>query len=153
MKNILFTLLLVQVAVFGLTAQETTQPVAENPNAPIIKFKNTTLDYGTIEYNSDGLRYFELTNEGKEPLVISNCKGSCGCTVPTWPKEPILPGVTEKIAVKYTTNRVGPFSKTINVTSNAKTPNVTLIIKGNVLPAPVAPELNSSEKPAVPTAQ
>ena len=154
MKKLFLTLFVAQIAILGVFAQETTAPVAPaNPNAADIIFKSTTIDYGTIEYNADGLRYFEFKNEGKEPLIISNCKGSCGCTVPTWPKEPIMPGASEKIAVKYATNRVGQFSKTVTVTSNAKNPNVTLIIKGNVLPAPVAPEANPAEKPAVPTAQ
>jgi hypothetical protein len=154
MKKILFTLFVAQFAILGAFAQETTQPaVPENPNAPVITFNATTIDYGTIEYNADGLRAFEFKNEGKEPLIISNCKGSCGCTVPTWPKEPIMPGASAKIEVKYATNRVGQFNKTVTVTSNAKVPNVTLIVKGNVLPAPVAPEANPAEKPAVPTAQ
>jgi len=114
-------------------------------DGPNIEFVTETLDYGTIEHNADGVRYFEFKNTGTEPLIISNCKGSCGCTVPACPKEPILPGETGKIKVKYATNRVGSFTKTITVTSNAVTPSKTIKIKGKVLaavttaPAEVAP--------------
>ena len=66
-------------------------------------------------------------------MIISNVKGSCGCTVPTKPEEPIMPGETGEIKVKYATNRVGPFSKTVTITSNAYEPTVVLKIKGRVL--------------------
>ena len=100
-----------------------------------IEFVETTLDYGTVEHKSDGVRYFVFKNTGTEPLIISNCKGSCGCTVPQCPKEPILPGETGKIKVKYATDRVGAFTKNVTVTSNAVTPTVTVKIKGTVLAA------------------
>jgi hypothetical protein len=115
-----------------------TQPVSDNPNAPKIEFEKETIDYGTIEHKSDGNREFVFKNTGKEPLIITNCKGSCGCTVPTWPKEPIAPGATASIKVKYATDRVGPFTKTVTVTSNASTPTKTLKITGKVLPDPNA---------------
>ena len=79
---------------------------------------------------------FVFTNNGSEPLVIKNAKGSCGCTVPTWPRDPIAPGVTEKIKVKYATNRVGKFTKTITLTTNARKRPVILTIKGEVNPPP-----------------
>ncbi|HHZ63961.1 MAG TPA: DUF1573 domain-containing protein, partial [Flavobacteriales bacterium] len=75
-----------------------------NPNAPEIVFESDVMDYGTVDYNGDGVREFIFTNTGKEPLIISRAKGSCGCTVPTWPKEPIMPGAKGKIKVKYATN-------------------------------------------------
>ena len=64
-----------------------------------IDFESKVVDYGVIDHNSDGNREFVFTNNGSEPLVIKNAKGSCGCTVPTWPRDPIAPGVTEKIKV------------------------------------------------------
>lgn len=101
-----------------------------------MNFTNETMDYGTIEHKADGNREFVFTNDGTEPLIIMNAQGSCGCTVPTWPKEPIAPGASAKIGVKYDTNRPGPFTKTITLTSNAKeTPSKVLTIKGNVKPA------------------
>ena len=97
-------------------------------------FDNDVIDYGTIEHNADGNREFTFTNTGTEPLIITNAKGSCGCTVPTWPKEPIAPGETGIMKVKYATNRVGAFNKTITVSSNAvESPTKILRIKGNVL--------------------
>ena len=109
---------------------------APNPNAPEITFVSETVDYGTIEHNANGEREFVFTNTGKEPLIISNCKGSCGCTVPVWPKTPIAPGEKASIKVKYDTSRQGQFNKQVTVTSNAKTPSKVLNIRGNVKAAP-----------------
>lgn len=82
-----------------------------------MEFKTDEIDYGTIQKGSDGLRVFEFTNTGNAPLVITKINSSCGCTVPEWPKEPIAPGKTGKIQVKYDTTRVGPIRKTITVLS------------------------------------
>ncbi|HEY0046421.1 MAG TPA: DUF1573 domain-containing protein [Flavobacterium sp.] len=101
-----------------------------------IVFESETVDYGTIARNSDGKREFVFTNNGTSPLIITNATGSCGCTVPTWPKEPIAPGAKAVIGVKYATDRVGPFSKTVTLTTNAVEPTKVLTIKGNVLPDP-----------------
>jgi hypothetical protein len=96
------------------------------------KFAKNTHDFGTIQQGGDGTTQFEFTNTGKEPLVISNAVGSCGCTVPEWPKEPILPGKKAAIKVKYDTNRVGNFTKTVTVTMNTEPSTETLTITGNV---------------------
>ncbi len=98
-----------------------------------ISFKNETVDYGTITKGSDGVREFEFTNTGDAPLIITNVKSSCGCTVPKKPDGPIAPGESSTIQVKYDTNRVGPIRKTITVTSNASEPMVALKIKGEVI--------------------
>ncbi|TMU50532.1 MULTISPECIES: DUF1573 domain-containing protein [Flagellimonas] len=97
-----------------------------------IEFKSETIDYGEIAKGSDGVRVFEFTNTGTAPLVISNVKSSCGCTIPKKPEAPILPGKTGQIEVKYDTKRVGPIRKAITVTSNADTPTKVLKIKGTV---------------------
>ncbi|TDD96484.1 DUF1573 domain-containing protein [Flavobacterium cellulosilyticum] len=97
-------------------------------------FESETIDYGTIAHNADGKREFVFTNNGNKPLIITNTQGSCGCTVPTSPKEPILPGAKAVIGVKYATDRVGAFTKTVTVTSNAEgMPTKVLTIKGTVL--------------------
>ena len=98
-----------------------------------IEFKSDTIDYGTIDKGADGVRIFEFTNTGNEPLIISKVSSSCGCTIPKKPKDPILPGKTGEIEVKYDTNRVNPIRKTITVISNAETPTVALKIKGLVV--------------------
>lgn len=95
--------------------------------------ENETIDYGTINQGANGAREFVITNNGTQPLIITNAIGSCGCTVPTFPKEPILPGKTAVIGVKYDTNRVGPFQKTVTVTSNATSGSSKILtIKGTV---------------------
>lgn len=97
-----------------------------------ITFKSETIDYGTIEVNSDGIRIFEFTNTGEAPLVITEVNSSCGCTIPKKPEAPILPGKTGEIQVKYNTALVGPIRKAITVKSNADTPTKILTIKGMV---------------------
>ncbi|MGB1307662.1 MAG: DUF1573 domain-containing protein [Oceanihabitans sp.] len=98
-----------------------------------IEFKQTTIDYGTIQKGADGVRVFEFTNTGDAPLIISKVSSSCGCTVPKKPEGPIMPGDTGEIQVKYDTKRVMPIRKTITVLSNAETPTVALKIKGEVI--------------------
>lgn len=120
MKKILLVAL---VALVSLAAQAQAK----------IEFKSETIDYGQIDKGSDGLRVFEFTNTGDQPLVISDVKSSCGCTVPEKPKEPIAPGKTGEIKVKYDTKRVGPIRKTVTVYSNAEQPIKALKIKGQVL--------------------
>jgi hypothetical protein len=105
----------------------------KNPNAPEISFEKTVHDYGTVPYNGDGKCQFEFTNTGKEPLILTNVRSSCGCTVPKWPREPILPGHSDVIDVEYKTNRIGKINKTITVQSNANTATVVLRISGQVL--------------------
>ena len=103
---------------------------------PKIEFKEETINYGEVEKGKDdGIRIFEFTNTGNEPLLIRNAKSSCGCTVPEWPKEPIPPGGKSQIKVQYNMNP-GPISKTITIESNAiNKPNgmVPLRIKGTVI--------------------
>ena len=124
MMKKLVTLLFVGLISFAMSAQD---KIAK------IEFKQETIDYGTIEKGADGIRTFQFTNTGDAPLVISKVKSSCGCTVPSWPDQPIMPGETGEIKVKYDTNRVMPIRKTITVTSNAKRPTVALKIKGLVV--------------------
>jgi hypothetical protein len=139
MRAILFVFAMLLTG-FQLQAQQVTtqNPEAENPNAPEISFEKTVHDYGTIVQGSDGTCEFKFTNTGKEPLILSKPVSSCGCTVPTWPQEPILPGKSDVIKVTYNTNTVAPINKTITVYSNGKTNRVVLSIKGNVVAKPAA---------------
>lgn len=125
------SLLILIISIFAIQANS--QEVNPDSIVPIFEFEEETIDYGDIAYNSDGNRVFKFTNIGKTPLIISQVKGSCGCTVPTKPEEPIMPGKTGEISVKYATNRVGPFSKTVTITSNASEQTKVLTIKGRVL--------------------
>ncbi|PQV47251.1 uncharacterized protein DUF1573 [Jejuia pallidilutea] len=99
----------------------------------IFNFEEDIIDYGTIQQNDNGLKTFKFTNSGTAPIVISNIKTTCGCTVPYYFKTPILPGKSSTINIKYATNRVGKFSKSIMVISNADTPQKRLQIKGNII--------------------
>ena len=112
------------------------QDTHANANADKVgkfEFETDVIDYGTIQQNADGVRVFKFTNVGDAPIVISNAKGSCGCTVPTYSKDVIAPGQTGEISVKYATNRIGKFTKTVTLTSNASEPSKVLRIKGEVL--------------------
>jgi hypothetical protein len=103
---------------------------------PKIEFKEETINYGEVEKGKDdGIRIFEFTNTGDEPLLIKNAKSSCGCTVPEWPKERIAPGAKGQIKVQYNMNP-GPISKTITIETNAinkENGMIPLRIKGTVI--------------------
>ena len=114
--------LIALVALISFTAQAQAE----------ITFKSETIDYGTISKGSDGLRVFEFTNTGDAPLIITNVRSSCGCTIPKKPDGPIAPGESSTIEVKYDTNRVGPIRRSITVMSNASEAMVALKIKGEV---------------------
>jgi len=133
MKRILFTLVLM-FGVFAVMAQDAEKKEVEKKNGPGITFEETMYDYGEIILNGDGVHKFEFTNTGNEPLILTKPRSSCGCTVPSWPKEPILPGETSEIKVTYNTHKAGGFNKTVTIYSNAKT--VLLRIKGKVIPKP-----------------
>lgn len=109
------------------------QEQATTGKVGVFSFDSEEIDYGTIEKDADGVRVFKFKNTGDAPIVISNAKGSCGCTVPTYSKNVIAPGETGEIQVKYATNRVGKFTKTVTLTSNASEPSKILRIKGEVL--------------------
>ncbi len=135
MKKLILSLIVILGATLTHFAQ-TTPTVAPDPNAAIITFETTVLDYGTIKQNSDPFRTIKFTNTGKSPLIIAQCDGSCGCTVPTCPSEPIMPGEKGEIQVRYATDRLGAFTKTVTVKSNAGNGTMVITIKGVVEPAP-----------------
>jgi len=141
MQKVIFSFVFMILAVFTLQAQDA-QPVPPDPNAPEISFDKIVHDYGTVTQGSDATCEFKFTNTGKEPLIVQKPISSCGCTVPTWPQEPILPGKSDIIKVTYSTHNVGPINKTVTVNSNAKTARVVLSIKGTVIakPADKVPE-------------
>jgi hypothetical protein len=128
MKNIATLIIVVLVSSVGFS-----QKAAKIE----FKAKDNTIDYGTVsKKNDNGVRSFEFTNTGNAPLIISNVLSTCGCTVPTKPEEPIMPGKTGKIEVKYSMIP-GPIRKTITVESNAvnyEGGRVPLKIKGHVIP-------------------
>ena len=126
MKTFLFSVILLVAVVLNGKAQTADSTL-------VINFESTVHDYGTIEQGSDGTYEFKFTNDGKSPLILSNVRSSCGCTVPSWTKEPVAPGKSGVIKVVYNTQNMGTFSKTVTVSSNAKNAEVMLQIKGNVV--------------------
>jgi hypothetical protein len=132
MKKMIFTLSLVVAAMMSSFAQTTT-----TTSKAVITVDKEVHDYGVVEQGADGECVFTVTNTGTEPLIISLCKGSCGCTVPVCPQEPIAPGASAKITVKYNTNNVGPINKSVTITSNAgNEPSKTVRISGEVKAKP-----------------
>lgn len=161
MKKLIFTLGLVaglSALTFGQEGHSATDGHNHGAAAPAtpaaatsladIRLDKTTHDYGTIKQGDNGECEFKFTNNGKEPLVITNCVGSCGCTVPQCPPQPILPGKTGTIKVKYDTQRVGGIYKTVTVNSNAKSGAQTLTIKGTVEAKPVETDFPQNATPA-----
>jgi hypothetical protein len=130
-------LLLVAIFTISISCSQSSEVNAKaDKKAPFIKFEILEYDYGTITQEHDGICVFVFKNTGKNPLVLSNVRPSCGCTVPKWSKEPIKGGDESNIEVKYNTRRPGSFSKSITVYSNATNSPVVLKIKGNVVVKP-----------------
>ncbi len=126
MKKLFLTLF---VALFGFAAQAQEAPA----DGAKITFDNKVINYGKVEKGANGTRVFKFKNEGTEPLVLNSVRASCGCTTPKWTREPIAPGEEGEIQVKYDTNRMGNFHKTVTVQSNATNQTVVLTIKGQVM--------------------
>lgn len=143
MKKII---LLAAITLFGVATTNAQAKKAVKKDAPTkaettkvdgagMVFENETIDYGTLPHNAEGTREFVLTNNGNKPLTIESTQGSCGCTVPTKPEKPIQPGEKGVIKVHYATDRVGAFTKTVTVKSNAAGQETkVLTIKGTILP-------------------
>jgi len=135
----LYALALLTFLTFSAYAQETAEGTVEEKTeqeeaveGPKMTLDALIVDYGEIEQGSDPLRKVAFTNTGTEPLIISNAKGSCGCTVPTWPREPIAPGESADIEIRYDTKRLGAINKTVRLTTNDATGTYTLRVKGNI---------------------
>ena len=123
--------------VLGLLIAFTFGSYAQQVGGAEISFSKDVHDFGKMKQYGDASTAFSFTNTGDQPLIISNCKGSCGCTVPTWPRQPIAPGATASIKVKYDSKRVGPINKSVTITSNAtNTPTKVIRITGNISAAP-----------------
>lgn len=152
MKKLFLALTLLIAAAVVVNAQA---PAAKTPaktttqkvSGPKMTFETETVDYGSIKQGADPFRVFKFKNEGSEPLVITGARGSCGCTVPTYPQEPILPGKSAEIKVRYDTQRIGAFTKTVTITTNEAGENASriLTIKGEVKQAEEKQSVPSKE--------
>lgn len=118
--------------------QTTAIPGAVQPQAPAgpttkMTFKYLEYDFGTVKDGKVVSHEYEFTNTGTEPLIISDAKASCGCTVPSWPKEPIQPGGKGSIKVQFDSKgKPGQQSKKVTITANTDPSPIFLTIKGNV---------------------
>jgi len=135
------------VAQAGAVKDATPTEVKEEKKegGPIMTLESNEVDYGTIKQHGEPLRVLKFTNTGTEPLVIKNARGSCGCTVPIWPKEPIMPGEESEIEIRYATNRLGKINKTVKITTNEGSEAHVIKVLGNIL--------KSEDEESVPTSE
>jgi len=153
MKRIIFSLFIAGSTFLGAVGAQSA--------APVFSAEKMEVDYGTVVYKGDGVREFTFKNTGSAPLLITNARGSCGCTVPEWPKEPIRPGESGVMRIKYDTARSGPIDRSVTITTNEveSTDAVgnpaykqhTIRVKGSVKPAPASDGLPQRNPGSVPT--
>jgi len=123
----------------GLSLTILISACSDSPEATAIKkgqelwFDEYVHDYGQIPVDSDGSWTFSFKNIGENAIIINRVRSTCGCTVPAWPKEPIEPGSSSEITVKYNTATSGTFLKSLFVYSTAANSPVKLQIKGKVV--------------------
>lgn len=116
-----------------------------DPNQPktVMSFGQQSYDFGTVNEGEIVKRTFKFKNTGKEPLIISNAQGSCGCTVPKWPREPIAPGASSEITVEFNSDKkTGKRNQQVTITANTEPANTVISLTGEVTPkggAPVPP--------------
>ena len=111
-------------------AQQTTVPAGPTTT---VSFAETTFDFGTIDEGEKVSHVYQFTNTGNEPLILSNAKGSCGCTVPSWPREPIAPGESSEILVEFNSkNKSGKKNQKVTITANTNPPETFIYLTGTV---------------------
>ncbi len=137
-------ILLMAIGIGGYNAQEVVSKPMSASKGPMISINKEVHDYGTIEQGAPGGCEFIVTNTGDTPLILNRCRGSCGCTVPECSGDPIPPGETAVIKVKYDTKRIGPINKSVTIESNAANKRISIVkIKGTITKPPSgSPELS-----------
>ena len=129
----LFFFVFFAVVSFGQAKELSNATLAEASDlGPAMTFESMIVDYGDIAQHSDPLRVIKFTNTGSEPLLIKSARGSCGCTVPTWPKEAIMPGESNKIEIRYDTKRLGKINKKVTITTNDGGEPYVLSVVGSI---------------------
>ena len=136
------TVLFLAIALFGMTAVVAQSGASVNSGANITLDKDVH-DYGEIEKGGDPYCEFTITNDGSEPLIITNAKGSCGCTVPKWPKMPIMPGESYEMEIVFNSKgKSGRQNKTVTIQANTEPNPTRLTVKAHV----IVPEKSQEEK-------
>jgi hypothetical protein len=163
MKKVFLLASFAVLAAFGANAQTATvntntvvptSTASIDPNAPVMKFDTDTMNFGTVTQGTIVERDYKFTNTGKEPLVITSASGSCHCTVPSYPTEPIAPGKTGVIHVRFDSNgKMGYQDKMATINSNNANGTVVLHLRGTVITPPAAPTVGTPDpnRPAAPT--
>lgn len=129
MKSFLLSLCFILTAAIGYSQLDAAD---QNLEGPQMDLESLVVEYGEIDQHSEPLRVLKFTNTGTEPLIIKSARGSCGCTVPDWPKEPIMPGEENQLEIRYATNRLGKFSKTVTLTTNVEGEPIVIKVQGHV---------------------
>jgi len=130
MKN----LLILAFVSLAICANAQPQPIdVDDDKSPAFEWELKTRNFGEIPKGTPVTAVYEFTNTGKQPLIITEVKKTCGCTVPTWPREPIMPGAKAAIKATYNAANSGSFNKRITVVSNAKENYIYLSLKGTVI--------------------
>lgn len=151
--NILFALFIAVAFTVTIHAQQNSASPngVQSTSGPVMTFESMILDYGTIVQHSEPLRIAKFTNTGTAPLIVTSARGSCGCTVPDYPKQPIMPGESAQIEVRYATDRLGQINKTVTITTNEGGEAHVLKVVGEINPKPadvgVPGQKNSLLKP------
>ena len=115
--------------------QTATQPAVPAGPTTTMTFAETTFDFGTVNEGEMVSHTYSFTNSGDEPLILSDAKGSCGCTVPKWPREPIGPGETGEITVEFNSkNKKGKRNQKVTITANTNPPQTFIYLTGEVNP-------------------
>lgn len=110
------------------------QPEVDPATAAAMSFEENSFDFGTITEGDKVEHVFKFTNTSSNPLTITNARGSCGCTVPEWPKEPIAPGAESEIRVSFDSKgKKGPNNKSVTITANTIPTNTVLQISADVI--------------------
>jgi hypothetical protein len=122
----LFTAIMLVMLGAGAYAQDQTAPKKESA----VKFNEYTFDFGEVAYGSDVSHVFSFKNVSSAPVAVKNVGTSCGCTTPSYSKEPVMPKKSGQITAKYDSTRPGPFTKTLTVSLNDE--EITLVIRGTV---------------------
>jgi hypothetical protein len=125
--SVLFSVVLfISTLSFCQSGQSTNKDLSE------MTFKVTSHDFGKLKKGSDCTFEFVFKNTGKSDILITNVSASCGCTTPEYSKEPVKKNLEGKIKVRYDSNRIGQFTKTVTILSNAKNSPIILTITGTI---------------------
>jgi len=133
MKNIVSLLSFILVFTFAASAQQATLTPTTGAAMAKAKWEKTDFAFGKIVRNKPVTAEFKVKNSGTSPLVITNAKGSCGCTVAEYTQEPIMPGKTGFVKATFNAAALGSFNKTVTITTNTEVGNETLSITGEVV--------------------